>query len=219
MKTSTLTVAILFVLAFVGKGFSQEVAEHSVESTIIKALLSNEDLRREIEMTNSQLSELKSGIASVREEFRAESNDLMKAFLDAQGKSGKVETFGNRQSELNKSIKIRISEEAVNVLLPFQMKRLTELSFQLASRRNTGYSAFLTSTLMVEQLKIDKKQKRKIETAGEQLQAEFEEDMEKLKSKYRNKLNDCLSDAQRKKLDEILGDKLKVLQERHPVYF
>lgn len=105
-------------------------------------------------------------------------------------------------SKLNEEKQSRISD----ILLPAQVERLNQIKLQ-NQMRSRGDEQTLTSKKLMEELGIDEEQAKKIKERSKELKKQLEEDIQKLKEQAREDLFDELTSDQRKKINEMLGEK------------
>ncbi len=107
------------------------------------------------------------------------------------------------------SQRIRVYEELTNdlsnTLLPFQAKRLDQMTFWMAMERGGGFSRALLSDHIVKELGIDEVQAKKLADELKALDREFKKKLADLKSEYRDKAVDLLDPDQQQRLRELIG--------------
>ena len=94
------------------------------------------------------------------------------------------------------------------VLLPHQSKRLNQISTQI-EMKNRGDATALVGSRLAEELGIDDKQKKKIQKRSAEIKAELADKIAKLKEDARKELLRELKPDQRKKLNELVGEKFE----------
>ena len=95
-----------------------------------------------------------------------------------------------------------------DILMPHQIERLKQVSLQ-SEMRARGDSNALTAGKLAEALGIDEEQKKRIQERSKELKEQLEKDIAKLREEAREDLLDELTSDQRKKLNEMLGDKFE----------
>lgn len=204
-----LTVGIFLVLIC----FEELQAQDSpFENLALSALFDNR-VQAELELSDLQKSKISKILKSVltwRNDYLEEYRELAKAGLPA-------DKIAEKKKEIQETIELKKGEyqkDALDVLLPHQIKRLRQLTVQammpqIAKQQKTK-SGLLTKEMMAF-LEIDDEQKNKILQKTEQLQRELLEEMKKLQSKYTDKLLDELTPSQRKKYTDAVGEKVEGL--------
>lgn len=105
----------------------------------------------------------------------------------------------------NKAVRKNIEKELKEILSFKQLKRLGQLEIQM-KLRNRGIRAFVEEKL-AKQLAISDDQKKTIQKEARQSQTELEEEIRKLRQRFRKRaIRDVLEDDQLRKLEELTGD-------------
>ena len=161
-------------------------------------LLRREDVRKELELTDEQLEDLQS-MNQERGGFdRRALREEMEGLSDEERRERFMEIRNERETE--------IKEKLGEILLPFQVKRLEQISNQAASR---GGSRSLLNGRIAEKLKITDEQKDRIREKAEKLQKEFEAKLEKMRKTMQEEILEELSSSQRKEYEEMMGEEFK----------
>jgi hypothetical protein len=158
-------------------------------------LLNDPGVQKELELLDGQLEQLRQMQSEFGKEIKTKIDDVMK-----QGGPGK-EKIGEMINEINDRRKGRLAE----ILLPHQIERLKQISFQSHVKHGGLGNAFANKAL-AEQLGIDEEQQEALAKKAEELRKEFEEKVAKLKEEMREELIDELTPEQRKKIKELMGD-------------
>lgn len=199
-----------------GGGFGQGMP--GMEFTM---LLPNEGVRKELELTDEQKKEiddlLTASMEAGRKDFEA-IGDFQS--LSEEERNKKFTELREKGAARSKELKTNIDE----ILLPPQADRLKQLGLQLRGTRA------LSEAEVAEQLAITEDQKKKIEEINTQNGEETQKAMEELRSKgdqqnpdfeaFRKKgeelrkagdekLMAVLTDDQKKKFDEMKGEKFE----------
>ena len=169
----------------------------------IQALLYREDVRRELEITDDQMEELRE-LAQDRGGQRG-NRERLREELEGLSDEERREKIREMRDSRTEETKAQLSE----VLLPQQIRRLEQLSAQQAMR--AGGQGMLRGPL-AEQLGITDEQREVIEKKAEELQQEFNEKMQKLREDMQEELMKELTAEQRDKFREIMGDSFQFEQ-------
>ena len=161
-------------------------------------LLRREDVRKELELTDEQLEDLQ----TLNEERGGFDRRALREELEGLSDEERRERFMEIRDERETEMKEKLSE----VLLPFQVKRLEQISNQAASR--SGSRSLLDGPI-AEKLKITDEQKDKIREKAEKLQKEFDEKVAKMRKTMQEEILEELSSSQRKEFEEMMGDDFK----------
>jgi hypothetical protein len=112
----------------------------------------------------------------------------------------------SRIGEIIADVNKRQADRLASILLPHQLDRLKQISFQ-RNEQNRGISSMLLSKEIAEELGIDEEQQEKLKQRAEELKKEFDEKVAALKSDMRKELLQELTPEQRQKIDQMTGDK------------
>ncbi len=205
----TLTIGILLLLTCL----EEMQAQDSPFENLALSTLFDKRVQTELELSESQKSKIDKILKSVLE-WR---NDYVKEYRELAEAGLPADKAAKKQKELQDTIELKKGEyqkEALDILLPHQVKRLRQLTVQammpqIAKQQKTK-SGLLTKEMMAF-LEIDAEQKNKILQKTEQLQRELLEEMKELQAKYTDKLLDELTPSQRKKYTDAIGEKVEGL--------
>ena len=161
-------------------------------------LLRRDDVRKELELTEEQIAEL--------QDLGNNRGGMDRETLRQEFEGLSIEERRERMQELRKereeSAKTKLSE----ILLPFQMERLTQISNQMMAR---GGSGSLINGPLSEKLKITDEQKDKIREKADKLQKEMTEKIAEMRAKMQEELLGELTSSQRREYEEMMGDKFE----------
>jgi hypothetical protein len=155
-------------------------------------LLSNPEVRGDLEMLDDQYQQLQKLDAEVRQRAARQLRDI--DFSD----SGTV-------VEQIRRIRDEVQSDLEKVLLPHQLQRLQ----QLAARSRLRYRSLaelLTSEPLKTRLEISDEQADTLNQAEEEIDRELAEQIAKLRVEARDRLLDRLKRRQREQVEEIFGD-------------
>ncbi len=167
------------------------------------SLLSNEDVREELELVGDQLGKYQDAQKELQEQIKEKS----KAFANGKLDPSEMGAIAKEIAQLQKSGQ----EKLQSMLLPHQMERLRQVALQMEMKRR-GAGNTLLSKEMMEELEIDDAQKKRIKAKQEELKKELADGLAKLKEEIREKLLTELTSEQKAKLAEMSGDKFDYKQ-------
>jgi hypothetical protein len=158
-------------------------------------ILRRADVREELEIVEDQIKDLE----TIGEEMRTRARELFGGLRDLDPEQ--------RREKLRESFR-QIAEEAENkvskVLLPHQMKRMKQLTYQMRFRGGTGRA--LTDGDLAEELEISEEQREALRKKAEEVEAELRQKVNQLRKEAQDKLLSVLSAEQRKKFEEMIGE-------------
>jgi len=161
-------------------------------------LLMREDVRKELEIVDSQYEELR----GLGDEMRDEMREMFSGLRDLSQEE-RQEKFAELREKMAES-REKIQDKVDDILLPHQRDRLKQLSVQSQMRRGT--SAGLSSPAIVEELDISEEQLEKLREAAAKAQEELNEKVAKLREEAKEDILKVLTPSQRKKLEELTGE-------------
>ena len=168
-------------------------------------LLNNPSVQKELELVDSQREQIQQMKQEFGKEIKSKIDEIMKAPNSDKGK------IGEAMHEIEKRKKDRLAE----ILLPHQIDRLKQVSFQ-ASVNQGGMSQALLSKSVMEQLGIDEKQKDELAKKAEELTKEFDGKVAKLKADLRDELVNELKPEQREKMKQLMGSNFEFENQSGP---
>lgn len=161
-------------------------------------LLNDPAVQKDLELLDAQREQIQQMQQEFGKEFKSQIDSVMK-----EGGPGKDRMHEVIQ-EINKRKKARLAE----ILLPHQIDRLKQISFQ-RNVNNTGLGQALASKALAEELGIDEEQQAALKKKAEELSKEFEEKVAKIKEEMRDELMSELKPEQRAKVKELMGQKFE----------
>ena len=168
-------------------------------------LLNDPGLQKELELVDSQREQIQQMKQEFGKEIKSKIDEIIKAPDSDKGK------IGEAMHEIEKRKKDRLAE----ILLPHQIDRLKQVSFQ-ASVNQGGMRQALLSKAVMEQLGIDEKQKDELAKKAEELTKEFEGKVAKLKADLRDELVNELKPEQREKMKQLMGSNFEFENQSGP---
>lgn len=162
-------------------------------------LLTNENVQKELDLVDDQVEELK----ALQEEVQNEMRDMFSGMrdMDPSERESAMEDLRSKMESKMTDFQKRVDE----VLLPHQQKRLKQLTVQSQSR-GRGIGSGLLSDTVKKELDITSEQEEKMREAAEKAQEEYQAELRKLQSKFEDRVLNQLTDDQRKKYKELVGD-------------
>ena len=169
-------------------------------------MLRRDDVRNELELTDEQMEDLQTlqsdrgGFEGMRETFRQMQEDGLSR-----------EEMRERFTEMRQEREAKVQEDLEGILLPFQFKRLNQISNQAAMR---GGARGILEGPIADKLKITDEQKDKMREKAEKLQKELDAKIEKLRKEMQEEILDELTSGQRKEFNELMGESFKFEQQQ-----
>jgi hypothetical protein len=158
-------------------------------------MLRRQDVRKELELLDDQVSELQKFEESVREKMRTAFSGMQDVPREERMEKAR-EAFEKIRQEGEAKVK--------EVLLPHQQKRLEQLSNQFRVRGGAGRA--LSGDRLAEELSLSDEQKEKIRAKAEQLGEQMRQKIAELQKQSQEELLKELTPAQQQKWKEMMGD-------------
>ncbi len=155
-------------------------------------LISNEAVRRDIEMVDSQYRELQDLNSQIQK--RASEKILQLDFNDRENLVSQIQ-----------QIREQASDDLNSVLLPHQLDRLKQIRMQSLLQRQ-GLVDVLTSEPVKTDLEISQRQSVELKEFESVVQADLAKEISQLQEKARNRLLAKLTPAQEKQAKEMIGE-------------
>lgn len=164
----------------------------------------------EIEIVEDQRNQIR----EVRQAMHAKMQEAAKSFGESQrsGKPVKHQAFAQRMQKIQQEMRSKIQDD---ILLPHQVDRLRQLDLQM-KMRHSGPGGALFSQQLTKELGISDAQKARLQTAAKNAQKYIQEELERVQSEARKQVMAELTDAQRERLGELLGNPVDLSQPRRP---
>lgn len=177
-----------------GQSLGQTSQKYAGEQTMVD-LLANADVRKELEMVDSQYEEIQQANARIQKNL-------------AEQIRGMDFTEGNELAEQIKQLRFNANKELEAALLPHQISRLQQIAAQ-SRLRFQSLGQLLTSEPVKSQLEISETQKSELLQSEKEIEQELQEQIAQLRRNARNKLLATLNTKQRKKANELLGEEFQ----------
>lgn len=155
-------------------------------------LLSNDAVRKELEMVDDQFEDLKQANEEIQRRAVEQLRELDLSDI-------------NSATEQILAIRDQSEKELQETLLPHQMKRLRQLAAQNELRRRSLVD-ILTSEPMKSEFEISDKQSVRLRKSEKEIEAELERQIVELRKKAKEKLLNNLKSNQREQVEDWLGD-------------
>ena len=122
------------------------------------------------------------------------------------GNDGKKRTYrmvgGEKLTKLNNEVK----DEAIRVLLPYQLRRWNQILFQ--ARFSTRLTTLLRNEQAVKQLEMGDDSRKKLLDIARQSEGQLQKDIDELIKSHYKKCRENLTAAEKEKWDELFGEPL-----------
>lgn len=175
---------------------------------LIVSLVNRPDKLSDLSITDDQKTRLKNTRKKLLQEVSEKQKEL-NVYLHTKHDKAKEQKLRKQMEILTVDFYKKMGKEIDEVLLPVQIDRLKQLS--VWSRINSnGYSSIFRYSFIRKHLDIDREQQTELSNRAEELQEQFDKELDELHNKYRKKLNDELTGEQQRKLKELLGDSSKI---------
>lgn len=162
------------------------------------ALISNPQVQEALEVIPSQVREIEDLVASAQEKMRAVFQELRDGGDgDRQAQADRIR---ERMTEVNNGFRTQLED----VLLPHQMKRLKQISFQQETRGRGN--AVLNGDRLGEVLKLSDSQKDKLKAKAEEVEKKLRERVAKLRKEAEDELLSVLTPDQKSQYNDLAGD-------------
>jgi len=210
----SLLVLSLFVLlptAVLAQGGTRQIGNPWQSNPVAQAVywLGNEQMLKELDILPDQ----KEKLDKIRSEMQKKTTD---AYSSIDFKDVKPEDRTAKYYEVINKVNDEVAKDVEKVLLPHQIKRLKQIMMQtrLASAGyGYGGAAALGQEDIAQELGITDQQREELKKAEEEVRAEVQkktqEFYKKLQEEAREKLYKVLTPAQRKKLEDLQGEKFE----------
>ena len=166
-------------------------SEYGVEGSTL-GLLSNAEIRSELEMLDDQYQELQDLNAEIQKRAAEQIRSL---------------DFSDREKLISDIQAIRKSavDDLNGVLLPHQLERLGQIRMQSTLRRRSLVDV-LTSDPLKSKLEISDQQSSDLKTKEKEIEKELQREIAKLRKQAREKLLSTLRPTQKAEVEKMFGD-------------
>ena len=174
-----------------GQRIGQTSQKFAGEQTTID-LLANPDVRKELEMVDSQYEEIREVNARIQKSLAGQIRNI-------------DFSKGSNVSHQLKALQSSANKELEAALLPHQLDRLNQIAAQ-SQLRTQSLARLLTSEPIKSQLDISDEQKSDLIQAEKEIERELQEKIDELQKKAREKLLGKLKRKQQEKVKNLFGD-------------
>lgn len=169
----------------------------------ILTLLADENVRRELELVDDQISELD----EIQDSANQATRDVFSEMQDLP-REDRREAFGNIREKIAERL-TEFEEEIEDVLLPHQMTRLRQLKYRTPNNRRGGQNnsfGALGNEELLDELGLSDDQKEELEEAMEEAREELAEKQKKWAQDAEEEVLKVLTKKQRDKYRELVGE-------------
>lgn len=168
------------------------------------SLLNNSDVQSELNLVDEQVERLN----DVRKEFRDQINEVTSQLRGENGNLNLTPEMIEKLRQVTEEVREKKREEIEGLLLPEQIERLKQLALQ-RNMKQRGTANALGSEEVAEALGLDEKQIEALREKSKELAERVQKEIEAAKEKAREELLGELTDEQREKLSELLGEEFE----------
>ena len=190
-----------------GRG-TRAVAPYGGQSVLY--MLYNPQIQKEIEIVDDQKAELQ----KIQTEMSAKMSEAYQKMAIPQ--DADPEEQQKKYMEIYQSIGKETDERAQKILLPHQRKRLSQILLQMKLQQSGygyGFAGAIGGDDVAKELGITDAQKEELRKKEEEVRAgmqkKYQEFYKKLQEESTKELMSVLTPAQRKKLEELTGEKFE----------
>jgi Spy/CpxP family protein refolding chaperone len=166
-------------------------------------LLQDENVRRELDLVDEQVSKLRDIATKMQEDMQAQFQGFDFGSLRDLSEEERTARFAEMRKK-GEEVAASAQKEIDGVLLPHQRERLKQLMVQ--SQMRFGADRALTGGTLAEELGITEDQKEALAKKQEEVQASLQEKMAKLRQEAQDELLSVLTPAQQAKLKSMVGE-------------
>jgi Spy/CpxP family protein refolding chaperone len=169
-------------------------------------LIQQQEVQKEIELSEDQQAELRTLGEEIRDEIRGEMQGMFQGMRDLSDdeRQAKFAEIRTRFEEINKDAEGRMQK----VLMPHQFDRIKQIDLQ--SRIQRGGAAALTEGELADTLGLSESQRDQIREKSEEVQKDLNEKINQLRVEARNQLLEVLTTEQRAKLESMMGSEFSL---------
>jgi Spy/CpxP family protein refolding chaperone len=161
------------------------------------ALLADSRVQEELELVDEQIRELE----QIQQEVMQTMRDM---FSEMQDQGGGRDAFRNVREKIQERMK-PFESRFKEVLLPHQMDRLKQLSYQSAGR-GQGAGGALSNEALLDELEVTEEQREELQKAMEEARDKIQKELVKLQRDAEENILKVLDAEQRKKYRELVGE-------------
>ncbi len=166
------------------------------------ALLQDENVRKELDLVDEQISKLRDVAEKMQEDMRAQFQGFDFGSLRDLSEEERNARFAEMRKK-GEEVAASAQKEVDAVLLPHQRERLKQLMVQSTMR--FGADRALTSGTLAEELGITEEHKEALAKKQEEVQAAMQEKLAKIRQEAQDDLLSVLTPTQQAKLKSMIG--------------
>lgn len=165
-------------------------------------------LSEELEIIEEQRRQLQPHLMSFLTRSRAAMMKQNNAVLNAR-KNNDNKAAAKAQGEYEETMinLVAATEKNVsNILMPHQMKRAEQISYQMGMSRKHGVNGSFVLVPIVKELDIPSREKKKFEKEVEKLRADYVKEVSDIRKKYEKAVMGAIPESARELLDKKIGE-------------
>ncbi len=166
------------------------------------ALLQDENVRKELDLVDEQISKLRDVAEKMQEDMRAQFQGFDFGSLRDLPEEERNARFAEMRKK-GEEVTASAQKEVDAVLLPHQRERLKQLMVQSTMR--FGADQALTNGTLAEDLGITQEQKDALAKKQQEVQASMQEKLAKIRQEAQDELLSVLTPTQQAKLKSMIG--------------
>ena len=195
------------------QSLSRELMDNQQMMMKLMNIASNSELRKDLELIDDQLEELKDISAEFQQslsnpKYIERSMEIRRA-IDAGDDKEARRIGAELQSDMlkvSRNLKLKLKE----TLLPHQLSRMKQIARKSSLARKSEYKdEFGIAMALSDELELNKEEKAKLKRITEQAREEYYDELENLKRKTHKKILAALPRKKRDHLVELVGDLFK----------
>ena len=205
-KLSTALSVALCTMLFVAAGSSEVAAQRGGPSGMMgnsaMSLLNDAKVAEELELDEEQVDALDELQGDMRNVFRDTFGGMRERFRDPNVDRDEL------MAEIRETIKTKmktVDEKLEGVLMPHQMSRLSELTYQMEVKRG-GTQGLLNNSKVKEKLGLTDEQIEKVKEKAEEVKKKLEETILQARADAQDEILSVLSSDQQAKIKEMIGE-------------
>ena len=181
------------------EAFGVRISENptNVSQAPLINLINHPSIEKELMLSDEQQSKIKQIRVEGRKAIQEAAKEISLNQLNADGSRATTENLGKIAENQDHLLR--------EVLLPHQIKRLQEISFQ-ALVLDYGIIQVLKSTITGKEFGIDDEQLQSLKKEGERIEKKLAEDIERLKVRANEELLGHLTSDQKAKFNDFHGE-------------
>ena len=199
--SSIAALAALMVVGFVSQADAQRGGRDQSNEL---SLLANEKVQEELELVDDQIDEIKELGDEMRTKMREMFSDRQQDMRDASGDERR-EMWAEMQEEM-KTQYADLKPKVEKVLLPEQVKRLSEIKMQATLRRSGGLTSERGGQALKDQLDITDEQLEAMKEKAAEVREALVAKVAKLRKEAETEILSVLDTEQREKYTEMMGE-------------